>query len=112
MFVYPNEHHIKWQPAHRLAVYERDIDRFAFWFQNVVDPDPAKAAEYDRWKEMRARPAVSSSAPASAPAPCLAPGVRISERAETDIPDPPSETHQSERRCPRRGGEPTGRTSR
>src|SRR3546814_20788385 len=26
MFVYPNEHHIKWQPAHRLAVSERDIE--------------------------------------------------------------------------------------
>src|SRR3546814_13164503 len=60
MFVYPNEHHIKWQPAHRLAVYERDIDRFAFWFQNGVAPDPAKAAAYDRWKEMRARRAGSS----------------------------------------------------
>ncbi|MBA3896363.1 MAG: Atxe2 family lasso peptide isopeptidase [Sphingomonadaceae bacterium] len=55
MFVYPHEHHIKWQPAHRLAVYDRDIDWFAFWFQNVIDPDPTKAAQYDRWRAMRAR---------------------------------------------------------
>src|SRR3546814_3525413 len=25
LFVFPGEHHIKWQPAHRLAVYERNI---------------------------------------------------------------------------------------
>src|SRR3546814_11309438 len=61
MFVYTNEHPINWQPAHRLAVYERDIDRFALWFQNVVDPDQAKAAAYDRWKVMREmRPEVGS----------------------------------------------------
>src|SRR3546814_13171280 len=66
MFVYPNEHHIKWQPANRLAVYERDIDWFAFWFQNDVDPDPAQAAEYDRWKEIGERRAVASRAPGTA----------------------------------------------
>ena len=55
LFVFPDEHHIKWQPAHRLAVYERAIDWFAFWFQNVVDPDPLKAKEFEHWRTMRRR---------------------------------------------------------
>lgn len=52
MVVFPNEHHIKWQPAHRLAAYTRTIDWFAYWFQGVVDPDPAKVADYQRWAIM------------------------------------------------------------
>ncbi|WP_157220836.1 Atxe2 family lasso peptide isopeptidase [Flavisphingomonas formosensis] len=33
MFVYPGEHHIKWQPAHRLAVYGRNLDWFSRWLR-------------------------------------------------------------------------------
>lgn len=70
MFVYPNEHHLKWQPGHRLAVYNRDIDWFAFWFQDKIDPDPGKTAQYDRWKAMRARrEAATSTAISPAPLP-------------------------------------------
>ncbi len=53
MIVYPNEHHVKWQPAHRLATYQRTIDWFAFWFQGAVDPDAAKAVMFARWSAMR-----------------------------------------------------------
>jgi dipeptidyl aminopeptidase/acylaminoacyl peptidase len=53
MYVYPGEHHIKWQPAHRRAIYERNLDWFQFWLQSHVDPDPAKAAQYSRWEAMR-----------------------------------------------------------
>lgn len=62
MYVFPGEHHIKWQPAHRRAIYERNLDWFQFWLQSHVDPDPAKATQYRRWEAMRAqlRPAVSS----------------------------------------------------
>lgn len=62
MYVFPGEHHIKWQPAHRHAIYERNLDWFQFWLQSHVDPDPAKAAQYKRWEAMRAqlRPAPSS----------------------------------------------------
>jgi dipeptidyl aminopeptidase/acylaminoacyl peptidase len=59
MYIYPQEHHIKWQPQHRLAIYDRNIDWFAFWFQDVIDPSPVKAAQYDRWRAMRARRAKS-----------------------------------------------------
>jgi dipeptidyl aminopeptidase/acylaminoacyl peptidase len=53
MYVYPGEHHIKWQPAHRRAIYGRNLDWFQFWLQSHVDPDPAKAAQYARWKAMQ-----------------------------------------------------------
>lgn len=56
MFVFPGEHHKKWQPAHRAAAYERNIDWFTFWLQDKEDPDPAKRSQYARWEEMRDHP--------------------------------------------------------
>lgn len=59
MYVFPNENHSKWQPAHRLAVYRRSIDWFDFWLANRRDPDPKKAEQYRRWealKRLRDRP--------------------------------------------------------
>lgn len=52
-YVFPDEYHIKWQPKHKLAVYNRTIDWFNFWLRNVEDPDPEKAAQYDRWRKLR-----------------------------------------------------------
>jgi dipeptidyl aminopeptidase/acylaminoacyl peptidase len=53
MYVYPDEYHIKWQPAHRLASYERSLDWFSFWLRNVEDPGSGKADQYRRWSELR-----------------------------------------------------------
>ena len=53
MFVFPHELHIKWQPAHRRAIYQRNIDWFRFWLQRRIDPDTAKADQYLRWNAMR-----------------------------------------------------------
>lgn len=53
MYVYPNEQHIIWQPAHRLAIYNRNLDWFRFWLQDVEDPDPAKVEQYVRWRQLR-----------------------------------------------------------
>ena len=55
MYVFPGEHHIKWQPAHRRAIYQRNLDWFDFWLRSVRDPDPAKAGQYARWLELRDR---------------------------------------------------------
>lgn len=60
LHVFPGEYHMKWQPAHRRAIYERNLDWFSFWLQDRVDPDSAKAAQYRRWQEMRARRARTS----------------------------------------------------
>lgn len=52
MHVFPDEFHVKWQPAHRLAVYQRNLDWFNFWLKSVEDPNPYKAAQYRRWRRL------------------------------------------------------------
>lgn len=54
LYIFPEEDHIKWQPAHRLAVYERNIDWFDFWLKGLVPSNPARKAEAERWSEMKA----------------------------------------------------------
>lgn len=53
LFVFPDEYHIKWQPRHRRAVYARALDWLDFWLMGREDPDPAKAAQYARWRALR-----------------------------------------------------------
>jgi dipeptidyl aminopeptidase/acylaminoacyl peptidase len=62
MYVFPHEYHVKWQPIHRLAIYRRNIDWFDFWLRGVEDPDPAKAAQYRRWRRLRERRAANTLA--------------------------------------------------
>jgi dipeptidyl aminopeptidase/acylaminoacyl peptidase len=61
LYVFPGEHHGKWQPAHRLAIYQRDLDWFAFWLQGREDPALAKRTQYRRWEAMRAKRARSAT---------------------------------------------------
>jgi len=65
LYVFPDEYHIKWQPRHRRAVYERVLDWLDFWLLDRQDRNPAKTAQYARWKMLRA----GASAEASRPAP-------------------------------------------
>ena len=53
IYVFPDEAHIKFQPRHKLAVYERNLDWFRFWLQGYEDADPLKAEQYRIWREMR-----------------------------------------------------------
>ena len=53
MYVYPDEFHVKWQPIHRRAVYDRNLDWFSFWLQGREDSDAAKIEQYRRWNGMR-----------------------------------------------------------
>lgn len=53
MYIFPDEYHLKWQPAHRAAIYARNLDWFDFWLRGITDPEPAKAAQYTRWRAMR-----------------------------------------------------------
>nr|WP_281277586.1 prolyl oligopeptidase family serine peptidase [Hankyongella ginsenosidimutans] len=59
MYVFPGEHHIKWQPAHRLAIYERNLDWFDYWLRGRRDPAPGKAAQYARWDALRLKSTAS-----------------------------------------------------
>lgn len=53
MYVYPDEWHTKNRPAHRLAIYGRNIAWFDFWLLGLETSDPERAAEIARWKAMR-----------------------------------------------------------
>jgi len=54
LYVFPNEPHQKFQPRHKLAVYERNLDWFRFWLQGYEDPTPSKKRQYARWRQMKA----------------------------------------------------------
>jgi dipeptidyl aminopeptidase/acylaminoacyl peptidase len=52
LFIFPNENHIKNGPAHRLAIYTRNIDWFKFWLAGEDDPLTQKDSSYERWDAM------------------------------------------------------------
>lgn len=53
LFIYPDEYHVKWQPAHRLAVYRRNLDWFDFWLRGIEHDRPERAQDYERWRGWR-----------------------------------------------------------
>lgn len=67
VYVFPNEPHNKFQPRHLLAAYSRNLDWFRFWLQGVEDQDPAKAAQYALWNQMRRESGAARQAKAASP---------------------------------------------
>ncbi len=55
LYAFPDEDHLKIEPRHLAAVYDRNFDWFQYWLENVRDPDPAKIEQYRRWDALRAR---------------------------------------------------------
>lgn len=53
MYVFPDEHHVKFHPKHRLAVYERNLVWFDFWLKDQPSEDPGSAATMARWRALR-----------------------------------------------------------
>ena len=53
MYVFPQETHIKWQPAHRLAIYRRSLAWFGFWLRDE-EPTDWNRDELAHWKNLRA----------------------------------------------------------
>ncbi len=51
-YVYLNEGHVKYQPRSKFLAYQRNLDWMNFWLQSKEDPDPVKADQYTRWREM------------------------------------------------------------
>jgi dipeptidyl aminopeptidase/acylaminoacyl peptidase len=45
--------HILTNPAVRMASQGGSVDWFRFWLQDYEDPDPSKADQYKRWRELR-----------------------------------------------------------
>jgi dipeptidyl aminopeptidase/acylaminoacyl peptidase len=54
MYVFPDEYHVKAQPAHREAIYERAVDWFRFWLMDRRPAPGTRDAELARWERMRA----------------------------------------------------------
>lgn len=76
LYAYPDEAHIKVQPRHRLAVYERNLDWFRYWLQDYRDPNPDKGEQYRRWDQLRQRWRASSTATSTTEAKGRAPRSR------------------------------------
>jgi dipeptidyl aminopeptidase/acylaminoacyl peptidase len=47
-----SEHGIT-NPAERMVSQSTNVDWFRFWLQGYEDPDPAKADQYKRWRELK-----------------------------------------------------------
>ena len=54
MVVFADELHIKYQPAHKRASYERNLDWYRFWLNGEEDRAREKADQYRRWRQYRA----------------------------------------------------------
>lgn len=59
-YIYTNEFHVKWQPAHLRSIQHRNLDWFRFWLQDYEpskfddsDDDAARRDQYQRWHELR-----------------------------------------------------------
>lgn len=55
LYVFPHAPHQKFQPKHKIAVYERNVDWFRFWLLGDEDVHPDKAGQYAQWRLMRLR---------------------------------------------------------
>jgi hypothetical protein len=51
MFVFPDEYHVKSQPAHRAAIYQRNLDWFSFWLRGHTRED-APHGQNSRWQTL------------------------------------------------------------
>lgn len=53
LYIFPHEAHQKFQPRHKAAAYERNVDWFRFWLQGVEAGGVEQSAQFDRWRAMR-----------------------------------------------------------
>ena len=53
LIVLNTDEHVITNPVIRLAAQEGNLDWFRFWLQGYEDPNPLKAAQYERWRRMR-----------------------------------------------------------
>lgn len=61
MYVYADEYHVKWHPAHRATIWSRNIDWFKFWLQNLKDQRRSSDEQYLRWQALKKLAAPSAS---------------------------------------------------
>ncbi len=51
--MFPRGTHNLVKPRERYASQQGNVDWFAFWLKGEEDPDPAKAEQYKRWRDLR-----------------------------------------------------------
>lgn len=56
LYVFPDGTHIKSYPAHRRALYERNVEWFEFWLASKRNCDSERDAQYKRWLAMPGAP--------------------------------------------------------
>jgi dipeptidyl aminopeptidase/acylaminoacyl peptidase len=70
LYVFEDEHHVKQQPAHRLAIYQRNLDWFDFWLRGRSPSLSADhQAEGGRWQAMCETLAAHQNKPCALPSP-------------------------------------------
>jgi hypothetical protein len=47
------DEHVLTNPAVRMSSQGGSVDWFRFWLKGKENPDPAKAKQYSRWRELR-----------------------------------------------------------
>jgi hypothetical protein len=63
LIYFPHGTHIHQKPLERLESQQGSVDWFRFWLQGYEDPDPAKRAQYKRWRALqRAMPSTDAVA--------------------------------------------------
>jgi dipeptidyl aminopeptidase/acylaminoacyl peptidase len=62
LFVFPSEHHVKWQPAHRLAIYRRNLDWFDYWLKGLRSKAVDRKDDLVHWDALKAEMELSRSA--------------------------------------------------
>ncbi|MCW2338182.1 dipeptidyl aminopeptidase/acylaminoacyl peptidase [Sphingobium sp. B2D3A] len=67
MFVFPDEHHNKWQPSHRLAIYRRTIKWFDFWLKDQEAAQNKPDPEITHWRALKRQSATAVVAVPSRP---------------------------------------------
>jgi len=52
LMIFDGSEHVATNPAIRMGSQGGSVDWFRFWLQDYEDPDPAKAEQYTRWREL------------------------------------------------------------
>jgi len=68
LIYFPDGHHILQKPLERMASQQGNVDWFRFWLKSEEDPDPARAEQYKRWRELRTMQTESEQKSTSPPA--------------------------------------------
>jgi dipeptidyl aminopeptidase/acylaminoacyl peptidase len=50
---FPSGEHVLVKPWQRMTSQQTTVDWYCFWLKGEQDPDPAKAEQYKRWRELR-----------------------------------------------------------